>query len=118
MTMRTRPGNSHDDSRGTRLPFSHTPVKLGPVIVDSLAMERALTGACARPRAFHLMGPGVKKIKVYERRGRWLRPHIQPIAGAAGRAVTDAVSDAVTDAAETVATGTHAVTTKYLPLDR
>ena len=43
-----------------------------------------------------------------------MRPHIQPIAGAAGRAVTDAV----TDAAETVATGTHAVTTKSLPLDR
>ena len=63
MTMRTRPGNSHDDSRGTRLPFSHTPVKLGPVIVDSLAMERALTGACSRPRAFHLMGPEVKKNK-------------------------------------------------------
>lgn len=63
MTMRTRPGNSHDDSRGTRLPFSHTPVKLGPVIVDSLAMERALTGACSRPRAFHLMGPDVQKNK-------------------------------------------------------
>ena len=47
-----------------------------------------------------------------------MRPHIQPIAGAAGRAVTDAVTDALTDLAETVATGSHAVTTKYLPLDR
>lgn len=63
MTMRTRPGNSHDDSRGTRLPFSHTPVKSGPVVVYSLAMERALTGACARPRAFHLTGPEGKKNK-------------------------------------------------------
>lgn len=45
MTMRTRPGNSHDDSRGIRLPFSHTPVESGPVIVYGLAMERALTGA-------------------------------------------------------------------------
>ena len=39
---------------------------------------------------------------------------MQPIACAAGRSVTDALSDA----AETVATDTHAVTTKYLPLTR